>query len=166
MLSLLLKKSRSFLLLPRFTRYGLPACWVLLGLARLSVLVLPFVRMAPLLGHHQGLQAVTPLLSAEQTQRALAISRLIAVCARYTPWTSNCFPQAIVARLLLGFYGIPYVLYFGLARPEGGSGPLEAHAWVNAGRVAVSGSYSFNRFTVVGTFVSRDLLRECGPCKP
>lgn len=85
------------------------------------------------------------------------IGRLIAMTSRYTPWDSNCFPQAVVARLLLGLYGIPYALYFGLRR-DAESGELKAHAWVIAGKVAVTGGHSFNGFTVVGCYIAPGLM--------
>lgn len=86
------------------------------------------------------------LLDPAQEARALQIGRLVRMTAVYTPWDSNCFPQAVVARLLLGLYGIPYVLNFGLMRDPAG-GEMKAHAWVTAGA-------SFGQFTTVGCFVS------------
>ena len=86
----------------------------------------------------------------------MQIGRAVRLAARYTPWDSNCFPQAVVARLLLGLYGIPYALFFGLRR-DPDSGAMLAHAWVAAGRVRVTGGESFGQFTVVGVFVSRNL---------
>ena len=83
------------------------------------------------------------------------------LAARYTPWTSNCFPQAVVARMLLGIHRIPYAIHFGLM-PESrtGSGApapaaprsagMRAHAWVVAGRVPVTGGHAFHQYTVVG----------------
>jgi len=96
------------------------------------------------------------LVDGSQEQRALEIARLIRLAARHTPWNSNCFAQATAARLLLGLYHIPYVLYFGLAR-DAGSRKMNAHAWVAAGRVRVTGGAAFGRFSVVGCFVAPQL---------
>ncbi|MES2018801.1 MAG: lasso peptide biosynthesis B2 protein [Pseudomonadota bacterium] len=127
---------------------------VLLGLSRLLILCLTFRRIAPWLGAQGGTLAWTPLLAPDQERRAARIGRLVLQVARHTPWQSNCFPQAVTARLLLGACGIPYNLFFGLARSDAG---LAAHAWVVAGRVHVSGGASFGRFTVVACFFTRSL---------
>jgi hypothetical protein len=57
---------------------------------------------------------------------------------------------------LLSLYRIPYALYFGLKHESVLSG-TEAHAWVAAGRIRVTGGASFSQFTVVGCFVSSQL---------
>jgi hypothetical protein len=82
--------------------------------------------------------------------------------ARFTPWDSNCFAQAITARLLLGLYGLPYALYFGLKRDAGSMG-MKAHAWVVAGRIRVTGGASFGRYTVVAMYVCPRLRRDARP---
>ena len=97
----------------------------------------------------QTLTWVAPL----QSLKSYSIAEFTQMAARYSPWDSNCFPQAIVASFLLGIYRIPYAMYFGLMRnPSAPS--LSAHAWVVAGRVDVTGGSSFSRFTVVGKFLS------------
>lgn len=157
-----LRKAHSFVRYPNFIKLWLVPVWVLLGFSRLLVLTIPFRRLAPRLGRHQGANPWVPVLSRSQEDRALAIGRAVRLAARYTPWTSNCFPQAVAARLLLGLYGIPYVLYFGLARdPE--SAAMKAHAWVAAGRIRVTGGASFRQFTVVGCFVAPRLAAGPDP---
>jgi len=140
---------------PLFYLWLVPA-WLLLGFSRIVIVTLTFKRFAHWLGLHDGLAPRTPLATAEQEMRARAISRTIAIAAKYTPWTSNCFPQAITARLILGFYDIPYALFFGLMRSRQSEemGELKAHAWVVSGRVNVTGGRSFRQYTSVGCFVS------------
>lgn len=153
MLLVIARKIRTFLSQsPRFYLWLVPA-WLLLGLSRAAILVFPFKRIAGWLGTHNGLAPRTPLISQEQERRARIIGRTIRVAAKYTPWTSNCFPQAITARLLLGVHSIPCAVFFGLARNPADS-DLEAHAWVVSGRLSVTGGRSFDRFTSVGCFVS------------
>jgi len=140
---------------PLFYLWLIPA-WFLLGLSRFVILTVTFKRFAHWLGMHDGLAPRTPLTTADQQMRARAISSAIAVAAKYAPWKANCFPQAITARLILGFYDIPYALFFGVTRskqPED-LGELKAHAWVVSGRVNVTGGRSFRQFTSVGCFVS------------
>lgn len=57
----------------------------------------------------------------------------------------SCLPQALVARLILGWYRQPCRLRIGVAKAEGGM--LEAHAWVERGGcVLVGGGESSARF--------------------
>lgn len=153
---ILLRKTRSFWQLPGFIKLWLAPAWLLLGVSRALILAVSFKRLAPRLGVHDGASPWVPLLNGSEERRAREIGRLIRLVARYTPWNSNCFPQAVTARVLLGLYRIPYVLYFGLSRdPE--AGEMQAHAWVVAGRVPVTGGAAFGQFTVVGCFVAPQL---------
>lgn len=157
----ILRKARIFLRLPLIEQiYFLPA-WILLGLSRLAILTVSFRRLAPRLGVSWGASAWVPLLSKRDEKHAAHVGRTVRLAARYTPWESNCFPQAVTARLLLGTRGIAYAMYFGLARDgEGGRQEMKAHAWIAAGRVSVTGGRSFGTYTVVGCFVAPDLARD------
>ena len=138
-------------------------CWffpsyLLLGLARLALLIVPFNAIAPHLGRSMQTAAVVPLASAAESALALQIGRSIRMAARYTPWESKCLAQAVVATQLLALRRVPYVLYLGVS-PDG-QGSMKAHAWVCTGSVAVTGGHSFNLFTVVGSFVSARVLHS------
>ena len=149
----LAQKFKTFTQQPPFILGWLLPCWFLLGLSRCLILTVSFKRLAPYLGIHDGLSPWIPLLDKPQEQKALLIGRTVRLAAQYTPWISNCFPQAITARLLLGVYRIPYGLYFGLRRDRN-TNELNAHAWIATGRVRVTGGTSFGQFTVVGCFMS------------
>lgn len=143
--------------------WAFPA-WVMLGVARAAVLQVPFRRLTRHLGTHIGMAPWVPLLTPEQERRADHIGRVVRRSAMFTPWESNCFNQAITARILLGLYRIPYCLYFG-QRPAKNREPgkeIEAHAWVAAGKVRVTGATSFGKFPVLGCFVSPPLARAMG----
>lgn len=160
MLLSLLRKARSFRRLPYFEQLWFLPAWMLLGLSRFAILAFEFRRLAPWLGIHTQTRAWIPILNQRDEAMALHISRIVRLASRYTPWQSNCFPQAVTARLLLGLYGVPYALFFGLARDRD-TAEMKAHAWVAAGRVRVTGGNSFEQFTVVSCFVSPRLADEC-----
>lgn len=80
------------------------------------------------------------------------IGRVIRLAAAYTPWHSNCFPQAVVARVLLALHGVPYMLCLGIKLGSTADTKIDAHAWVTAGRVSVTGGSSFGEFTVMNCF--------------
>ncbi|MFY2763001.1 lasso peptide biosynthesis B2 protein [Arenimonas sp. MALMAid1274] len=131
--------------------------WLLLGLARGLIAVIPFRRLAQALGQALGPVGFVPTLDASQRARAVSLGRIIRAVARRTPWTSNCFPQAVVARCLLGLYRIPYVLHLGLARDASEPTGYRAHAWVVAGPEYITGGNGFRRYHVVGAFAAPSL---------
>ena len=155
MIGVLGRKMASFARAPLFTKLWLLPAWVLLGLGRLAVLLVPFRQIAPALGTAAGTDAQIPLLTPDQRQRALLVGRTVRMAARYAPWQANCFAQAIAASLILRLHHIPYAIFFGLRRasaPASPPAPIEAHAWTAAGGVAITGGYGFDSFTVVAVF--------------
>ena len=154
---LLHRKGVSFLSRPRFIQLWLVPLWLLLGLSKAVIFAVSFRRLAPHLGTAVGVAPWVPMVDSAQEARARKIGRAVQLAARYTPWNSNCFPQAVAARVLLGLYHIPYALYFGLMR-EPSSGEFKAHAWIAAGRVRITGGTSFDQYTVVGCFVAPQLV--------
>lgn len=155
-LAILRRKARSFLLRPLFQQIWFLPSWVLLGISKALIFTISFKRLAPKLGYAAGPILWIPILTPSQQIRALQIGRVIKLASEYTPWDSNCFPQAVTARCLLGLYGIPYTMFFGLSSdPE--TRKMKAHAWVTAGAVNVTGGASFHQFTVVGSFVTPQL---------
>ena len=74
-----------------------------------------------------------------QEQKDLNIQttkRAISVAARYTPWRSACYEQAIAAILLLKNDGIDVSLFIGTKKEEG---DLAFHAWTTYGEYCITG---------------------------
>ncbi|MDQ6522855.1 lasso peptide biosynthesis B2 protein [Nocardioides sp. LHD-245] len=139
-------------------RLAAATAWYLLGATRLLTVVLPFGVVRRLLGEPAapgGSEAPAPPdASAPQVARARAVGRAIGRAAGRTPWTSDCYPQALTARILLRGARVPHTVVFGLRRDD--AGELRAHAWVtvrSAGGepVAVTGG-STRAWTPVGAF--------------
>ena len=147
------RRIRNFSHRPWFEKAWFFPVWLLLGASRMFILAVPFRHLAPRLGKHAGVASWVPLVDAGCEARAASIARVVQMAARHTPWVSNCFSQAVAARLLLGLYGVPYCLFFGVTRNQAET-MLNAHAWVVAGRVRVTGGASFDQFAVVSCFVS------------
>jgi len=128
--------------------------YVLLGLARLAVLRLPFRRIARFLGEEDQ-ESLASDLDAAQTESMLAVSRSVRSAANNTPWNSNCLAQTIVATHLLRRAGLASSAHFGVKAPgEILTGPA-AHAWVRCGRTFVVGGAERKQFHEVGVFLSR-----------
>ena len=92
----------------------------------------------------------------------------------YTPWVSNCFPQAVAAHRLLRRHGVSSTLYLGAMR-NAGSGVasatesrVAAHAWVRSGEHFVTGGAERELYTPILWFtdglVAVDSMSDTGVC--
>lgn len=146
------RKFNTFTRQSGLSQFLLVPAWCLTGIARAMVLLLPFKCYARGLGVYAGVAAFIPLAETKQYQTALSIGRAVRMAATVTPWQANCQAQAIAARCLLGLFGVPYVVFYGVANaPEQ---EMKAHAWLCCGPVPVTGGYAFDEFTVVAVFHS------------
>jgi hypothetical protein len=112
-----------------------------------------FRNLSSVFGQHYQNRRLSCLASDYQTLRSLRIGRIVELTARYTPWTSSCLVQVTMARILLGFYGIPYVLHIGASKPQTGKNLFKAHAWIKVGPCVIVGGGGEQAFAVVGTWV-------------
>ncbi len=134
-------------------RWLLVQLLVLLGVARLALRIVPFRRLAR---HLDPLQAETPPdAPPDHLAQARRVGLAIARVSPYTPWTSNCFPQALAAKYWLGRRGIPATLYLGVALHKAADFPrseMIAHAWLRCGPLLVTGGPGHERYTVTAHF--------------
>mgnify|MGYP000097248993 CR=1 FL=1 len=127
---------------------------ILLGIARLAILLCPFRWYAKRLGQQVGLKPQTLQITPKQAYRARRTGRIVRLCARITPWQSLCLAQAMVATALLRLTKTPYHVYFGLS-PKNGQNtpdPLAAHAWVRLDEYNITGGQNVGMYTVVNVF--------------
>ena len=71
--------------------------------------------------------------------------------ARYVPFKAVCLPQAMAARVMLKRRGVKSVMHFGAAK--GTDKPLDAHAWLDAAGVEVTGYPVAENFAEIACFV-------------
>ncbi|HEX2087349.1 MAG TPA: lasso peptide biosynthesis B2 protein [Solirubrobacteraceae bacterium] len=136
--------------LPWADRALLAEAAVLLALARLAVVLVPFRVIARRLGPRM---AETPRVDAVEPERLRRLTWAIAAVARRTPWRSQCLEQALAAKAMLRRRGIASTLYLGVARGAAGAPrPFDAHAWLRSGTVHVTGGAGAGRYAVVATF--------------
>lgn len=126
--------------------------WCLLGLAAALLRVLPFRRLAPLLGIPIGAVAWVPIADKAQIARARMVRRAILRAARIAPFRSDCLPQALAAALLCRMLKVPASIHLGV-RLSGERNQMAAHAWVCSGPEAVTGGRSFGTYTSVACFM-------------
>lgn len=128
--------------------------WLLL--ARLALLFVPFPRLARHLGSFVSpadARATQARSHASQAHARLAdeIGWAVTRSAHYLPFKAVCLPQAMAARFMLKRRGVSSVLHFGAAKGE--EKPIDAHAWLDAAGVPVTGYPVAEGFAEIGCFV-------------
>ena len=127
--------------------------WCLVGVAAAAIRAVPFARIAPVLGHPLGDVALCPLLTPRQLRRARLVSRAIACAARVAPFRADCLPQALAAAVACRWLDVPTATHLGVSlRDAERNAALNAHAWILAGPIAVTGGRGVSAFRVVACF--------------
>ncbi len=121
------------------------AVW--LGLARLALLLVPFRRLAPILGRKM---AESPLEDPSDPDVLERVAWAVRVASRYTPWKTKCLTEAMAGKAMLRRRGLASTLYLGLAK--GGDIGLEAHAWLRCGSRILTGGELMDRYSAVARF--------------
>ena len=122
--------------------------WVILHIARLSILMIPFKKIASILGRSQ--QEVVKEPSFDRA--ALLVSHAIRRAARFTLYNSKCYDQALAGKVMLNYRKVTSTIYFGLAKDKDSG--LSAHAWLCSGTIVVTGKKGMQHFTPVAWFGS------------
>jgi hypothetical protein len=131
--------------------------------------ILAWVGLRPLTGKERGSSGSGLSSTAAAADRQLAgdVGRAIARVGARTPWTSTCLARALAAAWLLGKRGVPVRLTLGVAgsaaRREGKPGPgpaaIDAHAWLEAAGVKVTGESPGRVFQPLARFASAESPR-------
>jgi hypothetical protein len=144
---LLINQVGKFVKLPFAEQRLLIEATLLLAMARLALLLLPFRWLAPGLGRErsESPEEIPPAHAERARQVGLTVARM----SRHVFWKAACLAQAITVQWMLKQRRISSTLYLGMAKD---GGKFLAHAWVRSGRDIVSGQAVHQQFKVVSTF--------------
>ena len=117
---------------------------VTLGVARILILTVPVRWIVRRLDRQP---AVTPSNPAAD-QLAREVGWAVRAAASKTPWQSACLAQAVAGKWMLGQRGIRSTIRLGVARDA--DGKLQAHAWLCADALVLTGGERLTRFTPLG----------------
>lgn len=139
-----------------------PIAWTATGLAAMVLKLVPFRKIAPWLGQNCGAVALSPLGNSSTDAWALRIGQAVQIAARNSPFRADCLPQALAAVALCRLAGLPTALHLGSNVPRAGAEKqMEAHAWVQSGRVNVTGgANSIKRYAAVACFLRTPPSRQ------
>lgn len=135
---------RKFLVISRAKKLLILEAFLLLGIARLAIITLPFKKIASYLGNLDQ-----EIDWTEETDLLKEVAWAVNGVARFTPWKSNCLARAAAVAIILRRRGISYSIYLGVARDE--TNNLTAHAWLRSGQLYLTGGENREQFTVTGT---------------
>jgi len=108
--------------------------------ARLALIFVPFPNLARRLGRFVPPDEARRLMvpsTSPQAQTATDIGWAVTRAARHVPFKAVCLPQAMAAQWMLRRRAIASAMHFGATR--GTEKPLDAHAWLDAAGIEVTG---------------------------
>jgi len=124
--------------------------------ARVRIAIFPFRRVS------RGFGAFVPPtdprvatqaqgIGEEEARIAKAVGWAVRTSAPWMPFRSVCLQQAMAAHAMLRRRGIPSVMHFGAGKS--GEKPIDAHAWLDAAGVKVTGYPVPPHLAELGCFV-------------
>jgi hypothetical protein len=122
--------------------------WLLLAVARLMLVFLPFRKIMPLLGKPGSNTTFEP---QNDNLTLSAIKLAIMRGCGYSPWRTKCFEQALAAKMMLKRRGFISTVSFGVYK-DNDSNKLNAHAWLQCGQQVLTGGNNLERYTVLSSF--------------
>jgi hypothetical protein len=130
------------------------AIWLLV--ARIALLAVPFPQLARRLGAFvpptdERVSLAQRVASPQAAQLAEDIGWATTRAARHVPFKAVCLPQAMAARIMLRRRGVASVLHFCAAK--GREKAIDAHAWLDAAGVEVTGYPVAGQFAEIACFV-------------
>lgn len=143
---------RKFLALSWKERFLLLEAFYYLGWARLTLLRVPFKRIAPRLGKQLKKEEI-PSPDAPPTELANQVGWAVDVVSRRTPWESACLAQAMAGKFMLCRRGLSSLLYLGTKKDE--FGEFVAHAWLQNGNKILLGGGGAETFVILSVFVEK-----------
>jgi hypothetical protein len=126
-----------------------------LAAARIALVAVPFRNLAERFGAVCSPRQAALATPGKQSDSELSIARevgwAVTRAARYVPFRAVCLPQAIAAKAMLDRRRVASVMHFGVAKNV--DGPMDAHAWLDAGVVEVTGYPIRRDFVEVACFL-------------
>jgi hypothetical protein len=130
------------------------AFWLLS--ARLALVLAPFPIIARRLGafvppSDPRVAQVAAPTTPDEADLARLVSWAVTRGAAHVPFKAVCLPQAMAARIMLKRRGVASAMHFGAAKGE--EKPIDAHAWLDAAGVKVTGYPVGAQFAEIACFV-------------
>ncbi len=125
----------------------LPVSFLLTGLVRIFVFIVPFKQI------HRITRSATTQPAVNELVRCTRIARVVQKVSYHTPWESNCLVQSLSVFLLARLFTIPTGLNLGARLQD--DGVLETHAWLTCGSHVLIGDIELGTYSTFPNEVAK-----------
>jgi len=131
-------------------------CLIVLGAMKIVIAMVPFKRIMQVVTNSP--KESTGIIDRKSAVRAWKIMTILEWVANRTPWQSKCYDQALAGSILLRMLGVSSTIYFGIRKSD--EGIPEAHAWLRAGPLYITGNMCRELFTPLyfGSYQSKQRI--------
>jgi hypothetical protein len=131
-----MKSVCKFLLLSPADQFLLVRSWLVLGMIRLGLWLLPFQTLRRLLAGMTRMNGSARPLRQENRTSPGKVAWAVEAASKYVPAARTCLTRALAVQAILQSQGYPAFLRIGVVRGTGGD--LEGHAWVESeGKIVI-----------------------------
>lgn len=117
-------------------------------MVKITLVFLPFRIVVKWLGSSQS--EIIESNVQTNTDVIKGIRFIIKMCDKNVPWKTECYTNALTAKIMLKRRKLISTLYFGFCKDN--SGKLIGHAWLKSSGIIVSGFCDFSNFQVHSVF--------------
>lgn len=137
-------KLQSFYRTDREVKYLFLKAYFLSAVVKFTLVFLPFKKIM----NWQGIANVETPMHPDQDSLTYrkSIQSAIRLCDIYTCWKTECYTQALTAKILLKSKGIPSTVYIGFQKNDDGT--YKGHAWLRSYDIIITGNLEKELFTV------------------
>jgi len=141
----MIKKINNFINLSLHRKYLLLLTF---GLSFYSFLLMDFFEKYARFGNRNSFE--NPEITNYKSQITNDIRWAIFVVNKNVPWTNVCRHQAYQAKILCSLYKIPYQIFVGFKKSDGGK--IEGHAWTVVGAQMITGFCNPDEYVIQNIF--------------
>lgn len=140
----LAKKIQSFALSDRTVKILFLRAFFLSAIVKFTLVFLPFRKV---LNWQGKINMESPdRRDDESLEFRKSLQSAMRLCDKYTFWKTECYTQALTAKILLNKKGIPGTVYIGFNKSE--KGEYTGHAWLRSYDRVITGDTEKNSYTV------------------
>ena len=140
----LIKKIQSFFRADRTVKILFLRAFLLSAIVKFTLVFLPFRKV-------MNWQGKINMESPDRRDDASiefrkSLQSAMNLCDKYTFWKTECYTQALTAKIILNKKGIPGTVYIGFTKNE--KGEYKGHAWLRSYDRVITGDSEKNMYTV------------------
>jgi hypothetical protein len=138
------KKIKSFISIHKEVKLLFFKAYLLSALVKFGLIFLPF---KVVLNRQGKINSETPDTTDDFSLTFRKnVKSAMRLCDKYTLWKTECYTQALTAKILLNRNNIPGTIYIGFKKDE--NGKYEGHAWLRSYDMIITGGEKIDNYIV------------------